>query len=103
LSGDFAHDAKFASGTEVEVEPAQPPRLFEVTIRYREPQFEARNGRIGHAFNSIYRIVARDREAALRIAIAQFEEIARQSQVRWRRDIVGVEAEPLVDADPAPR
>ena len=98
FDSDYATELTFAHGTAVDEQPTGlTTQVFRVTIRYREPGFEARLGRVGDAYRWTYRIEAIDREAATRDALQQFEETARQSQVSWRRDIVSIHAEPLID------
>jgi hypothetical protein len=98
FESDYTAEVKFASGTTVEPVPTS---IYRVTIRYREPGFERRLGRSGaEAYRWTYRIEAIDVEAARQDAVRQFEDTAKQSQVGWRRDIVGVDVEP---GEPPPR
>ena len=72
------------------------PFLFEVQILYREPTYDLWSG--GDArepFVAFYRgIQAPSHHEAVRIAQSRFRETARESQVRWQREVVEVRVRP---------
>jgi hypothetical protein len=95
---ELTREQIFARGTAVDSGPRQP---YRVTILYREPEVEARNGVRPTPFRWTYRMEAFDRDAAAAAAVSEFHETARQSSVGWRRDIVAVMAEPADEATDA--
>jgi len=70
--------------------------LFEVRILYREPLFDLWSGRKpGSPFVARYRgIEAGSHREAVRIAETRFESTARESQVRWHREVIEVLVRP---------
>ena len=71
---------------------------FEVQILYREPLYEMWTDSGGRPpFVARYRGIeaADDREAA-RIARVRFDRLARESRVKWRREVVEVRVSPAV-------
>ena len=72
--------------------------LFEVQILYREPVYELYNGTEARPpFMARYRgIRARSGIRAARIAQDRFDELARESRVKWRREVVEIRVQPVV-------
>lgn len=64
---------------------------YRIRIRYREPDFERRNGPRDEPFSWTFEIRATTASAAESAAIREFHDIARQSSVCWERVIVDVE------------
>jgi hypothetical protein len=64
---------------------------YRVRIMYREPGFEAREGRKGAPFSWTYNINAVDEVAAFTLAVEEFRATAKLSSVGWVRNIVSVE------------
>jgi len=56
-----------------------------VTIPYREPDYAMRNPDSPSEFVTVYKIRADTAEAAIQVALAKFQDDARQSSVGWRR------------------
>jgi len=79
----------------VDAGPRREP-LFEVKIMYREPLFELWSGREpGSPFVARYcSIEAGSHREAVRIAETRFHRTARDSQVRWHREVVEVRVRP---------
>ena len=73
-------------------------QLFEVQILYREPLHELWSGNEGRSpFVARYRrIQAHDDLEAARIAQDRFDDLARESQVKWRRQVVEIRVQPVV-------
>ncbi len=63
---------------------------FLVRIEYREPTYELAVGRKPKAYSWTYRVHGRSREDAERLALAEFQQMARLSDVGWVREIVGI-------------
>jgi hypothetical protein len=72
--------------------------LFEVQILYREPLYETWTGTGARPpYVARYRrIEAPDDREAARIARRRFDELARNSNVTWRREVVEVRVQPVV-------
>lgn len=64
---------------------------WRVRIQYREPTFEARIGRVGPPYEWTYEVSAPDSESAIGAALRRFTTVAEASQVRWVREVVGVQ------------
>lgn len=91
----FTIGPALADGTSVTTERCpEGEKYFLVTIRYREPEFEARLGGVSHPYSWTYRIAAVNADRAAAIGVREFEATARASSVSWRRDIVSVTARP---------
>jgi hypothetical protein len=69
---------------------------FIVELRYREPSYETYHGARAEPYRFRYRIDALSKEAAIEIAIAEFERISALSSVGWTREIVGVDVVPVI-------
>lgn len=72
------------------------PTEFIVEIRYREPNYEAREGERDEPFRFRYRIHAGNAEAATSLALDQFRRISELSSVGWIRDVVSVDVMPVL-------
>jgi hypothetical protein len=72
-------------------------QVFEVQILYREPLYELWTGSGRRPpFVARYRgIRAGDQDEAARIARGRFDELAQESQVKWRREVVEVRVQPV--------
>lgn len=72
-------------------------RLFEVQILYREPLYEVWTGSGGRPpYVARYRrIEAQDDREAARIARHRFDDLAKSSNVHWRREVVEVRVQPV--------
>lgn len=68
-----------------------PMRLYRVTIPYREPTY----GDPERIYQGAMEVYAPTREAAVRLALREFKELAELSSARWEREVVrdGVKAE----------
>jgi hypothetical protein len=77
------------------LDPRREP-LFEVKILYREPLHELWSESTSRPpFVARYgRIEANSHREAVRIAEMRFESTARESQVRWHRQVVEVRVRP---------
>jgi hypothetical protein len=72
-----------------------PWTRFQVTVWYREPTYELVAGPKPEPYFCSYVVTAVDAEHARRIALREFDTIARLSSVGWIRKVVKVEAEEL--------
>ncbi len=64
------------------------PKIYRVTIHYREPTYEAATGPKATPYRWTFSVVARTDRRAGALAIDEFREIERQSGVSWIREIV---------------
>ena len=58
-------------------------RLFKVVLHYREPTYEARNGRREHPYRFSTEVVAIDQEHAREKATAELFALSAKSGVSW--------------------
>lgn len=65
---------------------------FQVTIWYREPTYELVVGPKPEPYFCTYVVTALDSEHASRLAMREFDELARLSSVGWVRHVVRIEA-----------
>ena len=72
-------------------------QMYEVQILYREPLYETWTGTGARLpFVARYRgITAPSRDQAAKIAEERFFDLARDSRVKWRREVVEVRVEPV--------
>jgi hypothetical protein len=68
---------------------------FRVTVHYREPTYEMVNGPKRDPYRWVTTLVADDRSMAERLALEEFEAMARLSSVGWVRRVVQVATESL--------
>jgi hypothetical protein len=68
---------------------------FQVTIWYREPTYELVNGPKDDPYFWTQIVFAVDPEHACRLALREFEQMARLSNVGWIRKILRVDTEVL--------
>lgn len=74
---------------------------FIVEVRYREPSYETHHGAHPEPYRFRYRLDAPNEEAAVAMAIAEFERMTAQSSVGWTRLIVQIVVEPVAGAEDA--
>ena len=68
--------------------------FYKVTVRYREPTYEARNTPRRDPFRWTYTLSAEGEDQARRRALHEFREVTRLSSVGWSREVVAVDVQP---------
>ncbi len=63
---------------------------YEVTIFYREPSYELRNGRKKDPYTGDYRVRTDTKEKAKELALKQFEEQGDAALVSWIRVVESI-------------
>lgn len=71
---------------------------YRVTIFYREPTYELHREKAPQVYKGCFEVYASDDGAALDKAMLLFEDKKRKSSVRWVRQVVGYECEPVVSS-----
>lgn len=75
---------------------------FIVEVRYREPSYETHHGARPEPYRFRYRLDAPSEQAAVAMAVADFERMNAQSSVGWTRLIVQIVVEPVTGAHGEP-
>jgi hypothetical protein len=67
--------------------------FYKVTVRYREPTYEARHAPRRDPFRWTYTLSAACEEQARLRALHEFREVTRLSSVGWSREVVAVDVQ----------
>jgi hypothetical protein len=62
-----------------------------ITVSFREPTYELRAGAKSEPYSAFYRIKARSKEEAERLAMEEFRRMEKNSRVSWTRVVEKIE------------